>query len=163
MKRTCLFALAALALAISPSARADGTPDMFGVRVWTEATQALTRAAPTTAATDGMSLDRVVSFYVVVSAPAGQTLTGAGQIDFWRYDQALDTSWHPGSVGLSWSMSGCAGLASCTSQVYGGGMARGRILAAANGVGLSGAGTTVQVQILAVTSERSSVSTKAQP
>jgi hypothetical protein len=163
MRRILAVVALATALMVAHPARADGTPDMFGVRVWTEATQALTRAAPTTTATDGMSLDRVVSFYVVVTAPAGQTLTGAGQVDFYRLDQALDASWHTGSVGLSWLLDGCAGQSVCTSQVYGGGMARGRILAAANGVGLSGAGTTVQVQILAVTSERSSVSTKAQP
>lgn len=138
-------------------------PDALAPRTWTEATQALTRAIPTTDAALGMSLDRVISFYVVVSAPAGQTLVGGGKINFLAFDSQIGTSWFPVSSSASWSLTTCAGVAVCSSPLYGGGVMRGRILAAADGVTLSGAGTTVSVQILAVTSERSAITSYAQP
>ena len=170
MHRWLRSTLVSVALLLPALAIPDGwAPDSYRVRIWTES-QALTRAAPTATATDGMSLDRVINIYVILcpnngsttACDATKTLSGGGEIDFYSYDQAVNTSWRVASSDTVWTLTACAGMAACISPVYSGGVMRGRILAAAKSVTTS-AGAAVTVVIVAQTSDRSEIMNYAQP
>jgi len=114
---------------------------------WVES-QALTRAAPTLS-TDGVQLKDYSSFTVIVEANASQTLSGAGTLDCWVYDGAVNSGsggWSilPGQT-QSVTVSGKQRMAFTVFQVPC--PRKSRIMFAANGITVS-SGTTVNVYIL---------------
>lgn len=56
--------------------------------LWTS-TQLLTAAAPTLV-TEGLSLDSIDGFRVILSAPSGQTLAGAGTLKAYYWDTTYE-------------------------------------------------------------------------
>ncbi len=114
-----------------------------GFRPWTENQTAAGRTAPSTDATEGLSLDRVVAYQVTVCAETGRTLSGAGTLDAYWYNPTL-LKWvkNPG-LALSVTASAVRCMTFPQSTV---GSPQGRVLYAANGVTISG-GTTVDVRV----------------
>ena len=119
-------------------------------------TQALTRAAPTLAsdgATAGVTLGNpqlpasqsgIAGVSVTVCAEATRTLAGAGTLQFYAYDNALPEWSRISDLDLPVTATGVR------CQTFAGiwvNMARGRLLAAATGVTVSG-GTTVTVYMM---------------
>lgn len=66
-----------------------GAPALAAFALWTDptATSSGTRAAPTLV-TEGMSLNGVRAFRVIVSAASGQTLSGGGNMRAWVWQNA---------------------------------------------------------------------------
>jgi hypothetical protein len=116
--------------------------------------QALTRAVPTLA-TEGVSASTAIVVTVVVipkTSPGTTTLSGGGKIDLFFRDSSV--GWYQGDPEFySWSMSGCAGLTSCsyTFEIL---QPHGRMLPRANGVTVS-AGTQVTVHTITTVSLQS--------
>lgn len=63
------------------------------LRPATCAASSCTRVAPD-AGTEGMSLEEITSWRVMVCAPGDQTLTGSGQLEFWTRDPVIGR-WGP--------------------------------------------------------------------
>jgi hypothetical protein len=118
-------------------------------RVWSES-QALTRSPATpAAATDGMSLEDVGGFRVMVAAEATRTLSGAGTLKAWLYDPDVGLWMRNDDLDLSLvgipSSQRAIAFPDFTVEVP-----EGRVLFAADSVTVS-AGTTVTVYIKAWT------------
>lgn len=151
MRRIVIWALLFVAL---PVAAATGTQRIYAARLWSES-QALTRAAPTLA-TEGWEVapsqrGPSVGYSVVIQAPTGQTLSGAGTVEAWVYDSTF--GWHRyGDTTLDvTSLAGCTGLQTCEFtgfQIFGP-YPGGRMLYAAKGVTIS-SGSAVTVAIKGV-------------
>lgn len=80
--------LLAACLLLSLSVSAQDAPGY--IRRWSEA-QALTRSAPTVSClaasgAEGIDFRGVRGYYVRIEADSGQTLSGAGTLQAWRYD-----------------------------------------------------------------------------
>ena len=111
------------------------------VRTWSEA-QALTRAAPTLV-TEGISLDGVESFRVILSADEGETLSGAGELECYAYSYLLERWVRVPELDL--------GTITATFRDMSWGELEslcgfGRVLYAATGVTVSGGTCTVQIE-----------------
>lgn len=116
------------------------------VRRWMEP-QSLTRAAPTvscaaTSNAEGLNLDSVRAFRVMVEAPSGQTLTG-GTLLAWHYDFGA-AAWLRNPANDLTVTSGLARQVWEDLPVY---VRTGCALYAASSVTLSGAGTAVTVRV----------------
>ena len=114
-------------------------------KTWTEA-QALTRspAAPTLI-TEGMSLVRVSGFRVILSAASGQTLSGAGSLDCYLWDDT-NSAWirNPDlDIDLAAAHSGVRRVVFPDQEVT---VPYGRVLYAANGITVSGGTLTVEIR-----------------
>jgi hypothetical protein len=113
--------------------------------VWTE-TQALTRAAPTLSSEGALLGGRETGIRVVLSAESTRTLSGAGTLRCYYYDNNL-SAWirNPDlDIALAAAHSGVRRVAFPDQAVF---VPDGRILYAADAVTVS-AGTTVDVQIV---------------
>jgi hypothetical protein len=141
-----LGALVALGLS-SPASAASSLPT--GISSWSES-QALTRAAPSTSSTDGISLGGqrgaggapVKAFRLTACAVSGQAITG-GTINFWVQDK--DGLW-----AINPTLAQTLSSTGQRCQVVGGDwevlVPNGRFLPAASSVTVSG-GTTVTLKI----------------
>lgn len=139
-----LFALT-LGSCASPAFAQSDLPGT--TRLWSEG-QILTRAAPTLV-TEGLSLRDVAGFRVTVCAEATRTLSGAGTLLAYVWDNAL-AAWvrnKPLDLALASVETGvrCAAFPDFETTV-----ASGRVLYATSAVTVS-AGTTATVQIKAWT------------
>ncbi len=140
--KTAKLLLLVLAAGLIPAS--SSAQDISGTTAyWTEV-QLLTRAAPTLV-TEGLNLRGVVGFRVTVCANATRTLSGAGSLRAYVWDNNL-LRWirNPG-IDLSVSSSAMRCMAFPDVETV---AASGRVLYAADGVTVS-AGTTVDVQIKA--------------
>lgn len=100
-----------------------------------EETQIGTRAAPTLD-TEGLDLRPVLAVRLIIQAPAAQTFTGVGNLDFWVYDTRYGWSKSPLK---QQALSGVAdGLFQLVFDDYLVGATSGRMLVAFNGVTFSG-------------------------
>lgn len=99
-----------------------------------------TGTAPS-AATEGVPLDFVKSWRIIVSANAGQTLAGAGSVDVYHYNATTGWAKNP-DLALTMSVSGARNQAFADVLV---GPPVGRMKAVPNGVTVS-SGSTVGVR-----------------
>lgn len=112
---------------------------------WYES-QLLTRAAPTTDATEGVPLHDLKGITIVVQAEATRTLSGAGNLRCYLYDPALTLWFRVPALDLAVNTSGVRQMGFEAESITGKRKAT-RLLYAADGVTVS-AGTTVTVHIL---------------
>lgn len=109
-----------------------------------QSVQALTEAAPTLSS-EGIDLAWVDSITVILHAPVGQTFTGAGVLNGYVFSNGL---WVPDSgadVDLSYVAGKQDGKCGPGLPVT---APRGRFALIANGVALSGAGTTITIDLM---------------
>lgn len=107
--------------------------------------QTLTRAAPTTSATDGVAVKDLDAFTVVVQADSGQTLSGAGTIDMYMYDDYLALWVRVPELDTTIATSGVRQVA--YNFVISGSKSLTRILPKCTGVTVS-SGTTARIYVL---------------
>lgn len=105
-------------------------------------TQATTRAAPTTDATDGISCTDLSELVIVLEADSGQTLSGAGTLDCYVYDTAW-AAWVLVPDAAKSVPASASGLRRIGFAVLDIPSARGRIMYAANSVTVSSGSVTV--------------------
>ena len=98
-----------------------------------------------TASTEGAKLDGIAFCTVYVSAASGQTLSGAGTVDFYLYDPFLGR-WAKDLVNSGASQTHTAARDAVVAQLWVGG-SRGRICPVVNGITASG-GTTMTVSFV---------------
>lgn len=106
-------------------------------------TQNLTGVAPTTDATDGMSLVGVEGYRVTVSAPSGQTITG-GTLRCYVYSGPL-ARWARCAAAMD--LTPTTGVRDYVSPDVIVGVGAGRVKYIPNAITLSGAGTTVETYV----------------
>jgi len=110
-----------------------------------QSVQALTEAAPTLS-TDGVLLSGVVSIVAVLTAPGGQTFTGAGTLVAYHWNDSL-ARWMraPRADDTLADLSGLSEGAFPAWEIKSG---NGRFAWIGGGVGVSGAGTTFTLTLL---------------
>lgn len=117
-------------------------------RLWSEVQDATgspaTRAAPTTV-DEGMSLENVDGFRVMVSAASGETLSGAGNLRAYLWDTDLAAWIRNPELDIAVTTSGQRRLVFADQEVK---VPSGRVLYAADGITFSAgtAGVTVQIK-----------------
>lgn len=115
--------------------------------------QLLTEAAPASAA-DGVPLDDVASIKVVVHAPVGQTFTATGSLLGYVYSNGVWVRDSNADIDFSYAsglQDGGLGPALPVSS------RRDRFALIASAVGLSGAGTQITLEMMAVTTKGEAV------
>lgn len=143
---TLLLRILLVVSLLSPLIAKAQSSDLAGTTRVSSEVQILTRAAPTLGS-EGMTLRDVAGFRVAVCAEVGQTLSGAGTLLAYVYDNDL-AQWirnKPADLSLTVIQATvrCAVFPDSETRV-----SSGRLLYAASGVTVSG-GTTVTVQVKA--------------
>ena len=124
------------------------TEDLPGrARKWQElqgTASPVTKAAPTLV-TEGMSLDMVDGFRVMISSAAATTLSGAGTLNAYLWDNDIDEWVRNPDLDISVSTSGVRRFVYADQEVK---VPSGRVYYAATGITFSGgtAGVTVQIK-----------------
>lgn len=113
--------------------------------------QALTRTVPTTDATEGAPLKDAHAFTVVIEANSTKTLSGAGSLDAYVYDDTV-AAWIP-CPELTINVVTSSVRRASYNFVVAGSRPLSRVQFAANSITVSG-GTTVRVYILVSTASR---------
>lgn len=140
MKRPLLFLLPLLLL--SGSLPAAAGPSIQGFKFFAES-QALTRAAPATSSTDGISLVNVKSWRLIVCAQAAAAITG-GTMILWV--QASDGLWADTPRAVTTFTFTSTGQRCQSFGEFDVGVRTGRFLPATSSVTVS-AGTAVSVRL----------------
>jgi hypothetical protein len=115
------------------------------LRPATCAANSCTRSAPTVA-TEGLSIEEVVSWRVVVCAPAGHTLSGTGQLELWLRDPII-SQWAPMKgkhLTITETAAQCQSFPVEPNDMGGAGF---RALYRANGIGITGAPGTGSLSV----------------
>jgi len=110
-----------------------------------QSVQALTEAAPTLS-TDGVLLTGVTSIVAVLTAPGGQTFTGAGSLIAYYWSDAL-ARWVRASRADD-NLSDLSGLAEGALPAWEIKAGNGRFAWIGSGIGVSGAGTTFTLTLI---------------